>query len=229
MSQQLTLDLGIQETASFDNYVEAGNEDVVFNLRRLVDGSGERFIFLWGEKGSGVSHLLQAACQEFSAQGFALYLTMAEVMKYDVDTLNELEEAALVCLDDLQLIMGEPNWQEALFHLFNRIRDFGGRLLVGADFNPFAEKTELPDLASRLTWGLTLSVHLLSDDVKVTILMERAADLGMVVSDSVARFIVQRSQNSIGYLMNVLHALDEQSLVQQRKITVPFVKSVMSW
>jgi DnaA-homolog protein len=229
MTQQLSLDLGIQEVASFNNYVETGNEEVMFNLSRLIEGVGERFIFLWGEQGSGVSHLLQSAVAEYAQKGFSLYLTMSEVMNYDVDALDGLEEAGLVCLDDIQLIMGQDNWQEALFHLFNRIRETGGCLLVGADFNPFAEKTELQDLASRLTWGLTLKVASLSDETKVKVLIDRAGDLGFIISETVAKFIVQRSSNSIGAIMNVLHAMAEQSLARQRKITVPFVKEVMDW
>ena len=48
--------------------------------------------------------------------------------------LENLEQQELVCLDDLQEVIGNPDWEVAIFDLINRIRETGKTLLViGAD------------------------------------------------------------------------------------------------
>ena len=127
----------------------------------------------------GRSHLLQAACLRFEQRGeAAVYLPLAEVAEYGPELLDGLDQSELVCLDDLDAVAGRADWEEALFHLFNRLRDSGRRLLLAATASPRELPVQLPDLQSRLTLALVFQLHALSDEDKLRALQLRASRRG---------------------------------------------------
>ena len=122
-----------------------------------------------------------------------------------------------------------PEWAEALFHLFNRIRDAGHYLLIAADAAPRQLEIALPDLDSRLRWGVVLRIQALDDDGKLAALRARAYDRGIDLSEEVAQFILNRSPRQTGELFLLLDHLDQASLSAKRKVTIPFVKQLLGW
>ncbi|WP_423897109.1 DnaA regulatory inactivator Hda [Candidatus Pelagadaptatus aseana] len=231
--RQLALDVGLTDDATFDNYYlplnGGGNAQVVEQLKVQLQPFGEQSIFLWGAQGVGVTHLLQAACLHASQRGFsAIYLALDEQGRFQPDAVVDgLEHNQLVCLDNVDAVLGQPRWETALFHLFNRVRDLGGRMLWSAACGPHELAVSLPDLASRLSWGLVFQVQPLSDDDKMDALAMRARNLGLELSPEVAQFIQHRCSRNLGELYDVLRRLDQASLSEQRRLTVPFVKQVL--
>ncbi len=106
--------------------------------------------------------------------------------------LEEVERLDLVAIDDLDRVVGRKRWEEALFHAFNRLRDDGRRLIVAASVPPRQLAVTLPDLASRLTWGMTFQVPGLDDQGRLDALRLRARGRGMELPDEVARYILHR-------------------------------------
>ena len=143
--------------------------------------------------------------------------------------LEEIERLDLVAIDDLEQVVGRKRWEEALFHAFNRLRDAGKRLVVAADASPRQLPVKLPDLASRLTWGVTFQVQGLDDAGRLAALQLRARVRGMALPDEVARFILHRGPRRLGELFEILATLDQASLSAQRKLTIPFVKQALGW
>lgn len=144
-----------------------------------VAGWSDELIYLWGQPGVGRSHLLQAACLRVEERGeLAVYLPLAEVAEYGPALLDNLEQSELVCLDDLDAVAGDATWEEALFHLFNRLRDAGRRLLLAADASPRELAIKLPDLQSRLSLALVFQLQQLSDEDKLRALQLRASRRG---------------------------------------------------
>ena len=143
--------------------------------------------------------------------------------------LDNVEFCDLVCLDDLQAIAGLPDWEEALFHAFNRLRDSGKQLLIAADAAPRELGIKLPDLQSRLSLALVFQLHELSDDDKLRALQLRASRRGLQLPDDVGRFILARSVRSMTVLFDTLEQLDHASLQAQRKLTIPFLKEALGW
>ena len=125
--------------------------------------------------------------------------------------------------------MGQPEWEEALFHAFNRLRDAGKQLLIAADAPPRKLPIKLPDLQSRLSLALIFQLHELSDDEKLRALQLRASRRGLRLSDDVGRFILARSVRSMTVLFDTLEQLDTASLQAQRKLTIPFLKEALGW
>ncbi|WP_419836097.1 DnaA regulatory inactivator Hda [Endozoicomonas atrinae] len=230
---QLPLSVQLRDDATFANFYSGRNETLVnlLDMDRSVPGiESEQFIFLYGPKGVGCSHLLQAACHQVDRRsGRSIYLPMKELVHYSPKLLEGIERLQLVCLDDIGEVAGIDEWEEALFDLFNRLRDSRTRFLVAADNPPKALGIQLQDLVSRLGWGMVFQVHPLDDRDKVSALKLRAHYRGFDLSDEVARFIIHRGSRDMGNLFTLLQKLDSASLRAKRKLTIPFVKEVMRW
>lgn len=230
---QLPLGVRLRDDATFANYYPGANAAALGYVERLCEaeaGWAESLIYLWGGDGVGRSHLLQAACLRFEQRGEqAVYLPLAEVADYGPELLDNLEQCELVCLDDLDAVAGRADWEEALFHLFNRLRDSGRRLLLAAAASPRELPVQLPDLQSRLTLALVFQLQALSDEDKLRALQLRASRRGLHLTDEVGRFILTRGTRSMSALFELLERLDQASLQAQRKLTIPFLKEILGW
>ena len=232
MNTQLPLGLSWRDYATFDNFNIGDNAQLVSSLE-LAD---QQFTFVWGESGSGKSHLLQAVCQKAhekiatqtsSEQLQPVYLPMQELLHMQPGILDGMESMNPVCIDDIQLLAGDSDWEAALFHLFNRTRDHGSRLIVSASAAPTQIDIQLPDLVTRLSWGVSYQLQSLSDDGKRIALQQRATQRGLQLPDDVVQFVLRRSLRDMNSLFELLDKLDVASLVEQRKLTIPFVKQYL--
>ncbi len=230
---QLPLGVRLRDDATFANYYPGANAAALGYVERLCEadaGWTESLMYLWGSDGVGRTHLLQAACLRFEQRGeSAVYLPLAEVVQLGPELLDNLEQCELVCLDDLDAVAGNAVWEEALFHLFNRLRDSGRRLLLAAGASPRELLVQLPDLKSRLTLALVFQLQTLSDEDKLRALQLRASRRGLHLTDEVGRFILTRGTRSMSALFELLEQLDQASLQAQRKLTIPFLKETLGW
>ncbi|WP_339846864.1 DnaA regulatory inactivator Hda [uncultured Halopseudomonas sp.] len=230
---QLSLSVKLSDEATFRNFFSGPNQLAVRAVQTLADpqsNPGDGALYLWGASGSGRSHLLQAACHRMDeAGGVAMYLPLANMIEYGPALFEGMEEVDLLCLDELDAVVGHADWQEALFHLYNRLRERGGRLLLAADSAPRSMALELADLTSRLGWGLVLQMQALDDQGKQEVLKLRAEGRGLQLTDEVARYMLNRGARGMGELFAALEKLDQASLQAQHRLTIPFVKRIMNW
>lgn len=227
---QLTLGVRLRDDARFDNFHGGRNAVPAARLRQLLEAGEPPVMLVCGEQGTGKSHLLQAACHLTEQRGgSAVCLSLRELMQFEPGALAGLESYDLVALDDLDGVAGWPDWEEAVFHLYNRIHDAGHRLLVALSDLPAQLPLTLSDLVSRLQHGLVLQLGRYQDDDHLRILQARAEQRGLVLGEDVASYILRRAPRELGALLAILDRLDENSLRAQRALTVPFVKSVMEW
>lgn len=228
MSLQLTLGVNLRDDATFSNFYLGDNAGLVEALKQLIAGTGEHFIYLWGAAGVGRSHLLQACCHAVSEQQqTAIYLPLSEAQPMTPDALQGLEAMDLICIDDIESVLGQDEWEEALMHFYNRARDSGARLIVSAASAPIHLLCQLADLQSRLSWGLAFQVHGLLDEQKILALQMRARHRGLALSREVGQYLLRRYPREMADLFNVLDRLDHASLVAQRRLTIPFIKNVL--
>ena len=230
---QLSLGVRLRDDATFANYYPGANAVTLGYVEHACETEDQwmdSLLYIWGNPGSGRSHLLQAACLRVEERGGrALYLPLADLAKYGTQLLDNVEFCDLVCLDDVAAVLGQPEWEEALFHAFNRLRDAGKQLLIAANAAPRKLPIKLPDLQSRLSLALVFQLHELSDDEKLRALQLRASRRGLRLSDDVGRFILARSVRSMTVLFDTLEQLDTASLQAQRKLTIPFLKEALGW
>ena len=230
---QLSLGMRLRDDATFANYYPGANAVTLGYVEHACETEDQwmdSLLYIWGTAGSGRSHLLQAACLRVEELGGrALYLPLADLAKYGTQLLDNVEFCDLVCLDDIQAVLGQPHWEEALFHAFNRLRDAGKQLLIAADAAPRKLPIQLPDLQSRLSLALVFQLHELSDDEKLRALQLRASRRGLRLSDDVGRYMLARSVRSMTVLFDTLEQLDSASFQAQRKLTIPFLKEALGW
>lgn len=223
---QLPLPITLDEGATFDNYYAGPNGAAVEALKALATEGGSPVLFLHGADGTGKSHLLQAACRAANDRSRrAMYLPMGQAVLLDPSAIENFDRYALVCLDDVQRVAGTEPWQRALLTLIDSIKQNGGGFVASARGTPASIKRLLPDLVSRLSWGPVFQLAVLGDADKIAALQQRAQRRGFELPEDTAKFLLNRLQRDMSTLCSTLDALDTASLVAQRKLTVPFVKS----
>ena len=228
--EQLPLAVQLRDDATFENFYPAENALAVNEIRRQVE-QGEFYIYLFGSQGTGRSHLLQAACHAADQMSLAsVYLPLDELQGYSpVELFEGLASLPLVCLDNIEAVLGERIWEEALFHLFNDMKAAGHCLLVAASCSVNELPVTMPDLSSRLGWGAFYQLKKLNDDERTAVLKFRAERRGLELSDEVSVYILKRCQRDMDALVKALDILDNASLKERRKLTIPFVKEALSW
>jgi DnaA-homolog protein len=223
---QLTLGIGLDDDAKIENFFVAESNRVLIEEFEKPNPS----LYLWGASHSGKTHLLQALChQESEADKSVIYIPLKEHEKLTPEMLDGLSDLDLICLDDLHLVSGKPEWENGLFVFFNAVKESGARLVISADRSPHELNTDLKDWHSRLQSIPVYRLSNLSDEERVTALQFRAQQRGIELNDAVAEFIYQRSNRSFGQLITVLDTLDQVSLAEKRKLTIPLVKTTMGW
>jgi DnaA-homolog protein len=241
----MSLRVSLDDDATFDNFYLSENSANLFVVEHLrcrlnawVSAQRENspgtvlgdFSWLWGQKGAGRSHLLQAVCHEADRFGLKVfYLDLSTCGQMHPDVLLGLEHVSALCLDELQWVAGKHEWELALFHLYNRMVNQQTPLLVASDKSPKQCGFTLADLQSRLQSAVVFQLAELDDEGKAAALQLRASRCGFELSREVADYLISRSERSTHSLFTILHKLDRHSLETQRKVTIPLVKSLMGW
>ena len=223
---QSVFDFGAQPQHTFEQFVPGDNAVALGLVMRVAERVGEPQLYLWGAPGTGKTHVLQAACQRMGAHGLpAAYLSLAEALHPGV--LDGLEHLGLVALDDIQAVMGQDGWEIALFDLINRLREQQVPLLLAANAPPGMLAVNLPDLASRLGWGPVLRLEALDDAGKREVLLAQAHERGMDLPDEVIFYMFSHLPRGLPSLLAGLQRLDDASMEQKRRVTLPLAREVL--
>jgi len=216
---QLLLNIAPDWAPTLDNFVAGRNVELLAALRHALvhtmnGTAGERCLYLWGETGSGKSHLLQAAVEQARASGQSAIYVRGAVP----------EAAQMVAVDDAETL--DDAAQIALFELYNRMRENGGMLLVSGMAAP-AHLHLRADLRTRLGWGLVYQVQGLSDAEKAQALERHARARGFILPHEVTQYLLRHGRRDLPALLGVLDALDAHCLRLKRGASVPLLKEVM--
>ena len=215
MVQQLLLNIAPDWLPTLDNFVAGRNGELLSALRHALAGTAnERCFYLWGEAGSGKSHLLQAVVSGARTSGQSAICLCGAVP----------EAMQATAVDDVETL-GEAG-QIALFELYNRMRESGGMLLVSGTVAP-AHLHLRDDLRTRLGWGLVYQVHSLSDEEKVQALEQHAGARGFIVPHEVTQYLLRHGRRDLPALLATLDALDAHCLRLKRGASIPLLKEVM--
>ncbi len=228
--QQLPLAMRPHDHASFGNFAVAAAPEAVAHLRRIA--AGERgVIWLHGGTAVGKSHLLQAVCAATSATERAGYFPLREWLQQhnssDAAVLQGWQLLDRVCIDDVQLVVGNMAWERALFSLYREIDERRASLVLAAGAPPALLPWALADLGSRLAASSVYRLRELSDAEQAQALRQRALLRGLELPEETLIYLQQRFPRDMRSLCALLDRLDEASLVHQRRITLPFMREVL--
>lgn len=225
---QVPLQFEFQGDQTFASYFPGGNEELVGQLQALAGDGEEQQLYIWGDAGSGKTHLLQACCQQAKQSGRdPFYLSLQPGRLPSPALLDGLEAVDLVCFDDIQVIADQSDWQQALFRFYNAHRHNNHKLLLAADCPPKFLAFELADLKTRMAWGLTLKIQALREDQLIEAMAHKARYLGFEISPVVGRFLLHHCAHDQALLWQLLATIDHATLAEQRKLTVPFLKKIL--
>lgn len=229
MSHQLALNIQLREGATFTAYHAGINEAAVHAIQALAEARDQpRQAYVWGGPATGKSHLLQAVCHRASLRHrSSVYLPLAQFEPEHASVLEDLFDIGAVCIDDIDVTVGRAQWERALFNAINTVRDAGHCLILASRDNPTNLAPGLPDLHSRLLWGPVFHLKPLDDAAKLDALKARAKECGLELKDEAGRFLLNNCRRDMPSLLAALARLDEASLAAQRRVTIPFIKSVL--
>ncbi|WP_102796896.1 DnaA regulatory inactivator Hda [Bowmanella denitrificans] len=231
MNKQLFLPLQLPDDETLDSFIAGDNQQVVSHLQQwLEQPQPTPFItYISGDSGTGKSHLHYSVCSIAASNNLSCaYIGFKNLAELHPDLLADLENVALICLDDIHLLNAQSAWQAAVFDLINRVRERGdGRILVSGLQGPTHLPLALADLRSRLSWGLSFHLRPLDDESRMEALRSRAHRRGMTMPKEVARFLLTHCHRDMPALLAVLDKLDATSLQEKHRLTIPFVKKVL--
>lgn len=223
---QLALPISLADHAVFDSFHAAGNDSLFAFLQDITVSRRGPGCFLWGAPSSGKTHLLQAVCERTGDE--SVYVSLGEFRDVGSAVLEGLAGRQFVCLDDVQLVAGEHDWELALFELWNQIADNAGILVVSSTAPPKESGFVLADLESRLSrLPVFRSQELLESD-RIKALKLRARFRGLELPNETANYLLSRSRRDMSSLYQLLDKLDTEALIAKRRLTIPFVREVLS-
>jgi DnaA-homolog protein len=225
--RQLPLGVRIPDRAVFASFLPARNLQVVEHLGRVARGEVSGVTWICGATGIGKTHLLQAVSVEASAAARAGYFPLNEFLPLGVGVLEGLPQLDCICFDDVDLIAGQLDWERALFGLLREIEERGARLVVAATAPPALLAWTLPDLGSRFGASVIFQLRTLEEGERRQALQLHAHVRGFELPDETARWLQRRFPRDMRTLYELLDTLDTAALVAQRRLTVPFIRSVL--
>ena len=234
---QLTFDWGRPNLFNFETFFDASDQGMVHHLKTILHRP-DRMVFVCGRAGFGKSHLLQATCHLAGVRRrSAMYLPLSDVIaevrggvhESPMAVIDGLEQLDLVCVDDVDQVIGQADWQEALFHLYNECLASGTAMVFSAALPPTKLSIELADLKSRLGSCVVYRVEGLSDDQKMECMQHRASMLGLELNNAIVDYLMQRGSREVTDLVNMIDILDRASMAAKRKLSIPLIKTIFGW
>ena len=211
--RQLILDLLPESPPTLDNVVAGGNAETLALITEWLAGTRTDTSFcLWGEAGSGCSHLLQAS-------GFAYIDAGLD------PALNSASAAEQLAVDHVENL--DETGQIALFNHFNRLKMSGGMLLT-ATSQPPAHLALREDLRTRLGSGLICRLQPLSDAEKAEALATQAKERALKLTPELIDYLMRHAPRDMRTLSSVIVALDQYTLEQKRAVTLPLLRELLN-
>ncbi|MEQ8428689.1 MAG: DnaA regulatory inactivator Hda [Gammaproteobacteria bacterium] len=228
LPRQIPLRFGNFQQYDFDSFLPQDNERLFALLAQIATGQSQHHVYIWGPASTGKSHLLQAVCKKASESEMQVaYVPLDHIADFSPEMLHDLGTLDLVCIDALENVVAYRDWQQSLVWLYNELRDNRRSLLIAGRESPQTTRLELEDLRSRLGWDQVFQIRQVNDDIKKGIMKQHAANHAYELPEDVIDFLIHRVDRDMSSLISLLDKLDEASLAEKRKITIPFIKTII--
>jgi DnaA family protein len=219
--KQLALGVQLRADAVFESFWPGPNAEIVAALKKPDPAP----LWLWGPRGSGKTHLLQAVCA--AAGEAAAYFPLDRSLALPPEALSGFERSRVLCVDDPDGVAGDPAWEKALFRLFNDAAELRTRLVFAATVPPRQAEWSLEDWRSRAGACVIYQLRELDDEGRIEALRLRAAQRGLQLPYETSEYLLKRVPRDLPSLFDILDRLDQASLAAQRRLTIPFIRDAL--
>ena len=209
---------------TFETFYLSSNKAVIDSIK----DDKNKLIWIAGLKGTGKTHILQATVNYMDdGDNRLLYLPMVESKDFTPDILDNLNQFDLVAIDDIENVIGDFSWEEQLLILYEELIHTKCRILISSSDTPQGLRFKLPDLASRFSLGLVDRLKPMNEEQIIKAISLHATVRGFNLPEEVAKYLISRVPRDVSVLVDIIKLLDYESLSKQRKLTVPFIKTVL--
>ena len=162
---------GLNSKYQFENFLEKdGNDLAKKGAVAVVENLGLKYnpLYIYGESGSGKTHLLQAignSVLENDPEKRVKYISAENLLENELEIQKvRSEEFDLLIVDDIQ-VLGEKDIliQEKFFNLFNSQHIKNKQIVLSGNSEPDQLKNVQSRLIVRFKWGMTACLTSLED------------------------------------------------------------------
>ena len=230
--KQLIFPFQINQKASFDSFFcSPDNQNLMTRLADIVSSPDTSELIIHGEEGSGKSFLMQAICNELSsAEKQFAFIPMKKAFNMGVEIFQNLGSLDAVCIDDMQLILANQDWETALFNLINECQQSNCSLMLSlGGTQPLDESVILPDLLSRIKRMEFIALHAVQDEFFNQAIDFVAQQLDIKIEEAELEFLLKHQTRIFSLLVENIITLDNQAASLKRKITIPLIKETLNF
>ena len=230
--KQLIFPFQINQKASFDSFFcSPDNQNLMTRLTDIVSSQDTSELIIHGEEGSGKSFLMQAICNELSsAEKQFAFIPIKKAFNMGVEIFQNLGSLDAVCVDDLQLILANQDWETALFNLINECQQSNCSLMLSlGGTRPLDESIILPDLLSRIKRMEFFALHAVQDEFFNQAIDFVAQQLDIKIEEAELEFLLKHQTRIFSLLVENIITLDNQAASLKRKITIPLIKETLNF
>lgn len=215
---QLSLDFAEPAYPRFDKLLGTANAELIYILKQQRD----QFLYIWGERGSGKSHILQAWVGEALQAGHhAVYLDANQ------SNLTEslIANAQFIAIDQVEKLRTRE--QNILFNIFNYFRNTRqGNLLLSSDLHP-AKLNLREDLRTRVAYCLPYEVKSLSREEKISALTNMAKARQLNIDPKIYEYLLEHWRQDMNSLLQMFNDLASYSITVGKPITLVLLRKLL--
>ena len=221
--KQLTFPWSKSNKSSFDNFFFDPINNEIKNLLKQ-----ESDLFIYGINQSGKSYLLQSVCNFYSKLGrSALYIPVLDVKKYGKEFIDSIENFDVICIDDIESIANEREWELAIFNLINNCLISECRLIFSSCKNPSSIEFSMEDLSSRIKKIDHIELFPVNDNKLYDAIKFIADSRSISLGEREINYLITYCERNMSDLLKKIDDLDKLSMQLKRRITVPLIKEII--
>jgi chromosomal replication initiator protein len=240
-SRQYIIHFPARPEYRFSNFIVSQGSSFALSCARDIcsgDPVPYQSLYLSGASGLGKTHLLMSIGNHLAETGSpanALYVHCRDF----IESLDRGEsglpgnlgtpgsEIDFLLLDDIDRITAHPAAQETLYRVYNQTLEQGGKMVfAGRTPADQLEKTE-SFLTSRFKWGMTAELLPMDDEATAQLIHKLAEDLGLEIPDKIITWLLNRIPRDFQSVKSAVTRINEESLRQKHKVTLPLVKTAL--
>ena len=227
---------------SFENFVTGKANQLAHSAAiQVAEAPGTMYnpLFIYGGVGLGKTHLLQAIGNHFKQKNAHAKICYVHATNYVSDVVRAFQNKKideikryynsldLLLIDDIQFIADKPATQQEFFYTLNSLTDGHKQVVITCDTFPKEISGMTPRLTSRFSWGLTVAIEPPELEMRVAILLLKAAQSNNPISEDVAFFIAKSVRSNIRELEGALKRVDAYSRFHKKTVNVDLAKEAL--